>query len=89
MKTQLKMKVDVYRNLHKNCWSVRSREQHDYGKVVAHANSLVLDDAKFVGSTKSTSTYFVSEKYNLSPGLKSAAKFEFKPVIFSLLLVAS
>ena len=65
MKTQLKMKVDVYRNLHKNCWSVRSREQHDYGKVVAHANSLVLDDAKFVVSQAGRNRVLKEKKKNV------------------------
>ena len=42
-----------------------------------------------LGSILSTSTYCVLLKYNLSPGLKSKAKFDCKPVIFSALLVAS
>ncbi len=42
------MKVDVYRNLHKKCMSVRSREKDDYGRVVSHLNSLLLGDCKFV-----------------------------------------
>lgn len=34
--------VHVYRNLHKNCYSVRQR-----GKVVAHLTELLLEDATF------------------------------------------
>jgi hypothetical protein len=39
------MKVRVYRNLTKNCWSVQSVKT---GRVIAHALSLSLNDAKFV-----------------------------------------
>jgi len=45
------MKVDIYRNLHKKCWSIRSREpSRKYGLVVAHATRIGLEDAKFVVS---------------------------------------
>lgn len=37
------MKVDIYWNLHKNCYSIRHR-----GKVVAHADMLMIRDASFV-----------------------------------------
>jgi len=37
------MYVEVYRNLHKNCFSIRSK-----GKVIAHRNKLVIKNAKFV-----------------------------------------
>lgn len=37
------MKVEVYWNLHKNCFSVRFK-----GRVIRHANSLHLSNAKFV-----------------------------------------
>ena len=63
------MKVDVYRNLHKNCWSVRSRERHDYGKVVAHTNSLVLNDAKFVVSQAGRNRVLKEKKKNVHAGL--------------------
>ena len=35
--------VDVYRNLHKGCWSVKQG-----GKVVAHCDYIVLRDARFI-----------------------------------------
>ena len=44
------MKVDIYRNLHKDCWSVRSRERSDYGRVVDHVHCAVIKNAKFVVS---------------------------------------
>ena len=39
--------VDVYRNLHKGCWSVRQG-----GKVVAHCDYIVLRDARFLDPTQ-------------------------------------
>lgn len=36
-------KVEVYRNLHKKCWSVRHK-----GKVIAHVNKIVLKDCQLV-----------------------------------------
>lgn len=42
------MKVDVYRNLHKKCMSVRSRERQDYGKVVTHASFIRMLDCRFI-----------------------------------------
>ena len=39
------MKVEVYRNLHRNCWSVRSSET---GRVIDHVKSITLIDAKLV-----------------------------------------
>ena len=37
------MKVEVYRNLHRNCWSVRHN-----GRVIDHVDSISLRDAKLV-----------------------------------------
>ena len=37
------MRVDVYYNLHKHCWSVRHK-----GKVVAHLDEVFLTDVEFV-----------------------------------------
>ena len=37
--------VDVYRNLHKNTWSIRSRTT---GRVMVHADRMVVKNVKFV-----------------------------------------
>ncbi len=37
------MKVEVYWNLHKKCWSIRHK-----GKVIAHAKSVYLQDVQWV-----------------------------------------
>ena len=39
------MRVEVYRNLHKNCWSIRNLKT---GRVVRHSNEVFIEDAKFV-----------------------------------------
>jgi len=39
------MRVEVYRNLHKNCWSVRDTKT---GRVVDHTDSISIHNAKFV-----------------------------------------
>lgn len=36
------MKVDVYWNLHRKCWSIRHK-----GKVIGHSQAVVLGDATF------------------------------------------
>jgi len=42
------MKAAVYWNLHKNIFSIQSREKENYGKVVAHKDSVVVGLPKFV-----------------------------------------
>ena len=43
-------RVDVYRNLHEDCYSIRSREtdSDEYGNVIGHAHGVLLRDAEFV-----------------------------------------
>jgi hypothetical protein len=39
------MEVEVYRNLHKNVWSVRDKRT---GRVIDHAERVVIRDARFI-----------------------------------------
>jgi hypothetical protein len=39
------MRVEVYRNLHRGCWSVRSSST---GRVIAHAERVQLEDVRLV-----------------------------------------
>lgn len=39
--------VDVYRNLHKHCWSVRAACGSHRGRVIGHANSVLLRHCTF------------------------------------------
>jgi hypothetical protein len=45
MKIHDGVSVDVYRNLHKNTWSIRSRTT---GRVVGHSDNVLVRAAKFV-----------------------------------------
>ena len=45
MKIIMTDKVEVYRNLHKNCWSVRDNKT---GRVVQHLDEIHLRDADLV-----------------------------------------
>lgn len=42
------MRVDVYRNLKKDCLSIKSMQQPHYGKVVAYMDFVYMKDCKFV-----------------------------------------
>lgn len=41
-------KIDIYRNIHKKCYSVRSRERGNYGRVIDHTHRAVISAASFV-----------------------------------------
>jgi hypothetical protein len=43
-------RVDVYWNLNKDVFSVRSRERDSYGRVIAHVRQVNLSDVTFVVS---------------------------------------
>jgi hypothetical protein len=42
------MRVDIYWNLNEDCYSIRSREPETRGRVVGHADEVVVEDAEFV-----------------------------------------
>jgi hypothetical protein len=42
------VKVAAYWNLHKNIFSIQSREKENYGKVISHKDSVVIVLPKFV-----------------------------------------
>ena len=44
------MKVRVYYNLHKSCWSIKAHEGILKGRVIAHADGVKLRDARTVVS---------------------------------------
>jgi len=41
------MKVEVFRNLRKNCFSVRALEGENKGKVILHTDAVLLKDVEF------------------------------------------
>jgi len=46
------MKVYVYRNLHKNCFSIKALEGEKKGRVIGHATDVSLYDVEFRVSEK-------------------------------------
>ena len=46
------MKVRVYKNLHKDCYSVKSMEGVSKGLVIAHCDNIVLKNVKYIMSER-------------------------------------
>lgn len=46
------MKVDIYKNIRKKCYSIKSREKENYGRVIDHKTKATIRDVKFVVSEK-------------------------------------
>lgn len=60
------IKVDVYRNLHKGCYSVRSRQPDDsYGRVLFHLDRVLVWDAKFVVNEKGRQKVIKTKRKNV------------------------
>lgn len=59
-------KVFVYRNLHQDCWSVKSKKT---GRVVAHADSVQLSDVEFKVSESGRQRVIREQAKNVHAGL--------------------
>lgn len=59
--------VFVYRNLHKNCFSCKSIKT---GRVIHHADSVLLYDAKFVVSEKGRQRVIKEKRKNVHAGVR-------------------
>ena len=64
MSMKLNKRVYVYRNLHKNCWSVRQE-----GIIVAHTNKITLKDARFLVSPAGRSKVIKEQRKNVHAGI--------------------
>ena len=60
------MKVFVYFNLHKKCWSVKNRST---GRVIAHAQVVHLKDAKFKVSRAGRERVLREQRKNVHAGV--------------------
>lgn len=60
------MKVFVYRNLHQDCWSVRSRET---GRVIAHADEVQLSNVEYKVSEAGRQRVLREKSKNVHAGL--------------------
>ena len=59
------MKVKVYYNLHKKCYSIVSLEKENYGKVIKHEKCVPLFDAQFKVSEKGRQRVLREQKKNV------------------------
>jgi len=59
-------RVFVYRNLHQDCWSVKSKET---GRVVAHADRVELSDVEFKVSEPGRQRVLKEQSKNVHAGL--------------------
>ena len=73
------MKVKVYYNLHKNCYSIVSLEKENYGKVIKHSNCVPLFDAQFKVSEKGRQRVLREQKKNVHAYVVGTWVSEFVP----------
>jgi hypothetical protein len=59
------MKVDVYWNLHKQTFSIRSREKEDYGRVIRHADHVHIKNPTAVVSKAGRERVLREKKKNV------------------------
>jgi hypothetical protein len=59
--------VFVYRNLHQNCWSVKSKET---GRIIAHADEVILSDVDYKVSQAGRERVLREKSKNVHAGLQ-------------------
>jgi len=64
------MKVFVYRNLHKNCWSVKALEGENKGRVIAHRDSITLYSCKLKVSQAGRQRVLREKRKNVHAGIE-------------------
>ncbi len=63
------MKVFVYFNLHKRCFSIKSLEGENKGRVVAHADKVMLYDGTFKVSQAGRKRVLSEKRKNVHAGV--------------------
>lgn len=63
------LKVFVYRNLHKDCWSVKALEGIDRGRVIAHMKEVTLWNCKFKVSEAGRQRVLKERRKNVHAGV--------------------
>jgi hypothetical protein len=63
------MKVYVYRNLHKDCWSVKALEGNNKGRVVYHAQTVTLSNCTFKVSKAGRERVLRERRKNVHAGV--------------------
>ena len=73
------MKVKVYYNLHKKCYSIVSLEKENYGRVIKHDNCVPLFDAQFKVSEKGRQRVLREQQKNVHAYVVGTWVSEFVP----------
>jgi hypothetical protein len=63
------MKAFIYWNLHKNVWSVKALDGPKKGKVVAHAKTLLIENAEFKVSERGRQRVIKERSKNVHAGV--------------------
>jgi hypothetical protein len=63
------MKVFVYFNLHKKCWSIKALEGENKNRVIGHKTQLTLLDAKFKVSQAGRNRVLKERRKNVHAGV--------------------
>ena len=63
------MKVFVYWNLHKDCWSVKALEGENKGRVIRHANNINLTNCTFKVSKAGRERVLRDKRKNVHAGV--------------------
>jgi hypothetical protein len=63
------MRVFVYRNLHKKCWSIKALSGPNRGRVIHHTHSFTLDDATFKVSAAGRARVLREQRKNVHAGI--------------------
>ena len=63
------MRVFVYFNLHKKCFSIKALEGADKGRVIAHRDTVVLDGCKLLVSEAGRQRVLRERKKNVHAGV--------------------
>lgn len=63
------MRVFVYFNLHRKCWSIKALEGSQRGRVVAHAKRVNLADATFKVSEAGRQRVLLEKRKNVHAGV--------------------
>lgn len=73
------MKVFVYFNLHKKCWSVKALEGDRKGLVIAHTQALALEHCQFKVSEAGRQRVLAERRKNIHAGVVGYVTEGFEP----------
>lgn len=73
------MKVFVYRNLRKKCYSIKALEGAMKGKVIAHAHTVTLNECRFKVSKAGQARVRATRQKNVHAGVQGQWDGELDP----------